>query len=100
MIVGADFGKGTRTGFYGSFLFACWDEDTETFQTIVKAGTGFSIDDLKRLHEVLNPLEIDVPDSQLRFKEKNVDVWFTPKVVLEIKAADFTLSPTYMAASS
>ena len=63
VIVGADFGKGTRTGLYGSFLFACWDEDTETFQTIVKAGTGFTADDLKWLYEVLNPLEIDVPDS-------------------------------------
>jgi len=31
VIVGADFGKGGWTGMYGSFLFACWDEDTETF---------------------------------------------------------------------
>jgi len=42
VVVGADFGKGTRTGMYGSLLFACYDEDTETFQTIAKAGTGFT----------------------------------------------------------
>lgn len=30
VIVGADYGTGSRTGYYGSFLFACWDEDTET----------------------------------------------------------------------
>jgi len=34
----------------------------------------------------------------VRFSEKNVDIWFAPKIVLEIKAADFTISPTYQAA--
>lgn len=34
----------------------------------------------------------------MRFSEKNVDIWFAPKIVLEIKAADFTISPTYQAA--
>jgi DNA ligase-1 len=31
VVVGADFGKGKRTGVYGSYLFACYNEDTETF---------------------------------------------------------------------
>lgn len=63
VVVGADYGKGNWTGLYGSFLFACWDEDTETFQTIVKAGTGFNVDDLNRMYEILKPLEIEVADS-------------------------------------
>jgi len=31
VVVGADYGKGNRTGVYGSLLFACYDEDTESF---------------------------------------------------------------------
>lgn len=29
VVVGADFGVGKRTGFFGSFLLACWNEDLE-----------------------------------------------------------------------
>lgn len=79
-------------------MFACYDDDTEVFQTIVKAGTGFSDEDLKFLYDKLNEHEIEQCDNRVRYKEKNIDVWFSPKIVLEIKAADLTLSPVYMAA--
>lgn len=29
VVVGADFGVGKRTGLFGSFLLACYDEDNE-----------------------------------------------------------------------
>lgn len=31
VVVGADYGKGKRTGMYGSFLLACYDENLEVF---------------------------------------------------------------------
>jgi DNA ligase-1 len=42
VVVGADHGQGKRTGWFGSFLLACWNDDIECFQTICKVGTGFS----------------------------------------------------------
>ena len=98
VVIGADYGKGKRTGLYGSFLFACFEEDAEVFQTVVKAGTGFSDDRLKEMYEKLKDLEVENPDLRIKYKEKNIDTWFQPKIVLEIKAADLTISPTYMAA--
>ena len=98
VVVGADFGTGKRTGTYGAFLLACWNEDLECLQTVCKVGTGFSDENLKLFHEALNPLEIDNAPSNLKYKSKNIDTWISPKIVWEIMAADLSLSPTYMAA--
>lgn len=46
---------------------------------------------------LMKDLVIDKPPSNLRFKEKNVDVWILPKYVWEIKCADLSLSPIYCA---
>ena len=98
VVVGADKGSGKRTGFYGAYLLACWNEDLECLQTVCKCGTGFSDEMLEKLHKELSELEIEQPPSNLRYKTKNCDVWLDPKAVWEIKAADLSLSPTYMAA--
>ena len=55
---------------YGSFLFACYEDDSEVFQTLVKAGTGFSDEDLKFLYDKLNEFEVEQPDSRIKYKEK------------------------------
>jgi len=98
VVVGADYGVGRRTGTYGAFLLACWNEDLECLQTVCKVGTGFSDENLKLFHEALNPLEIDNAPANLKYKSKNIDTWISPKIVWEIMAADLSLSPTYMAA--
>merc|ERR1711933_460317 len=49
--IGAFYGKGKRTGAYGAFLLAIYDPEEEEFQTVCKAGTGFSDEDLKTHYE-------------------------------------------------
>jgi len=100
VVVGADYGTGKRTGMFGSFLLACWDEDSEYLQTVCKIGTGFSDEILHKIHEDLSSLVIDKPPSNLKQKETKVDVWVSPQFVWEIKAADLSLSPIYTAALS
>eukprot|EP00923_Selenidium_pygospionis_P040400 GHVN01069799.1.p1 GENE.GHVN01069799.1~~GHVN01069799.1.p1 ORF type:complete len:452 (+),score=36.90 GHVN01069799.1:372-1727(+) len=51
--IGAFYGHGKRTGVYGAFLLACYDVDTECFQTCCKTATGFSAADLKSHFESL-----------------------------------------------
>ena len=50
------------------------------------------------MHGILKDLVVDKPPPNLKYKDKNVDVWLTPKYVWEIKCADLTLSPNYQAA--
>merc|ERR1712070_900039 len=49
--IGAFYGKGKRHGAYGAFLLAIWNSEDEEFQTVCKAGTGFSDEDLKTHYE-------------------------------------------------
>lgn len=96
--IGAWFGKGKRTGVYGSYLLAIWDGDNEEFQTITKIGTGFSEELLKQLSESLATNLIPQAKTYYRYPDTlTPDVWFEPKVVWEVKAADLSISPVHKA---
>ena len=100
--IGAWRGKGKRTGVYGGYLLACYDEDEEVYQTICKIGTGFSDEALKNLTEQMQPHIIAEPPGYYSYGEgPNVtpDVWFSPATVWEVMAADLSISPTHQAAA-
>ena len=42
VVVGADYGKGKRTGWFSSFLLAVYDEKNDQFQSICKCGSGIT----------------------------------------------------------
>ena len=97
-MVGGYYGKGKRTNVYGAFLLACYDADSEEYQTICKIGTGFSEEALDAHYKELKPLEMDKPRPDIKVGGAKPDVWFEPKVVWEVLTADLSLSPIYMAA--
>ncbi|OCB86086.1 DNA ligase I [Sanghuangporus baumii] len=98
VVVGAYYGKGKRTNVYGAFLLACYDADSEEYQTICKIGTGFSDEALQAHYEALNPLEMEKPRVDIKVGSAKPDVWFEPKIVWEVLTADLSLSPVYTAA--
>lgn len=97
-MVGAYIGKGKRANVYGAFLLACYNSDAEEYQTICKIGTGFSEEALAAHYETLKPLEITKPRGDIKVGGAKPDVWFEPKIVWEVLAADLSLSPVYTAA--
>ena len=96
--IGAFHGRGKRTGVYGAYLLACYDEETEDLQSICKIGTGFSDEDLNALSESLRGTVIDAPKSYFKYGDFKPDVWFDPSQVWEVKAADLSVSPAHQAA--
>ncbi|KAF7196423.1 DNA ligase 1 [Pseudocercospora fuligena] len=103
VVLGAYYGKGKRTNWYGAFHLACYNSSSEQYETVCNIGTGFSEAILAELHETLSPLVIDRAKpfyDHSSGKNDQPDVWFEPKYVWEVKTADLTLSPRYRAASS
>lgn len=97
--LGAYHGRGKRTGVYGAYLLACYDPDTEEFQSVCKIGTGFSDEDLISLSDSLNKHKIPIKSSQYNVSDQlECDVWFDAVQVWEIKAADLSKSSAHRGA--
>ncbi|EGV64198.1 ATP-dependent DNA ligase Cdc17 [Yamadazyma tenuis] len=98
VVVGAYNGRGKRTGNYGGFLLASYNDDTGEFETTCKIGTGFSDEDLTSLYNSLHPTEISQPKGSYVYDPSAVpDVWFEPTTLFEVLTADLSLSPIYKA---
>lgn len=97
--IGAYHGRGKRTGFYGAYLLAVFDPESEEFQSVCKIGTGFSDEDLKSLSDELNKHKIPKKSSQYNTSDAlECDVWFDAVQVWEVKAADLSKSPVHRGA--
>lgn len=97
VVVGGFFGKGRRTGNYGTLLLATYDEDEDVFTSICKVGTGFSDESLDQLYQILNP-KVTIKKNPRIISEMEADVWFEPELVIEVVASEITLSPIHKAA--
>ncbi len=97
VVIGAFFGRGRRTGRYGTLLLASYDYDQDVFTSICKVGTGFSDEDLDQLYQLLSD-KITIKKNPRIDSEMEADVWFEPELVIEVVASEITLSPIHKAA--
>ena len=97
VVVGAFHGRGKRAGTYGALLLAAYNSENDIFETVTKCGTGFTDEDLDKLPEMMKKHVI--PHKHPRVKSLiEADVFFEPKMVIEVLGAEITLSPIHTCA--
>jgi len=97
VVVGAFHGRGKRAGTYGALLLAAYNPDDDIFETVCKCGSGFTDEDLEKIPKMVEPHRIGHQHPRVE-SNLEADVWFEPKVVLEIIGAEITLSPIHTCA--
>jgi DNA ligase-1 len=94
IIIGAYFGRGRRTGLYGTLLLGTYNPEQDNFPSICKVGTGFTDESLDQLYQILSN-NVTLKKNSRIISEMEADVWLEPELVLEIVASEITLSPIH-----
>jgi len=95
VLVGAFYGKGRRTGVYGTYIGAVYDPESGKFIAFTRFFSGLT-------DELSESLTKDIKKYKLRKKPRNVicedipDVWFEPEVVIEIIGDEITISEKFL----
>jgi len=97
VVIGAFYGRGRRTGKYGALLLATYNDNTDTFPSICKVGTGFTDESLDQFYQILSD-KITLKKNPRIESGLDADVWFEPEVVIEVVASEITLSPLHKTA--
>ncbi|TPX59131.1 hypothetical protein PhCBS80983_g02663 [Powellomyces hirtus] len=100
--IGAWYGTGRKATWYSPILLACWNPETECFESFCKCMSGFSDAFYKSMKDRYSPESgklLPGPKSYFTISDsQRPDVWFLPSEVWEIRGADLTVSPVHQAA--
>jgi len=99
VVLGYYVGQGRRSSLgIGAFLVGVYNQDTDSFESVAKVGTGMTdlefIDLKNRCDAVVITHKLD--NVQVA-KNLFPDVWVYPAIVCEIRADDITQSPLHTA---
>ncbi len=94
VVVGAYYGRGRRAGTYGALLCAVYNDKKDKFETFCKLGSGFTDKTLAELPKKFR--KIDHKPARLEVARTMIpDVWFDPRMVVEVTGAEITKSPNH-----
>ncbi|KAF5479953.1 hypothetical protein F2P56_000734 [Juglans regia] len=96
--IGAWHGNGRKAGWYSPFLVACYNPDTEEFQSVCRVMSGFADSFYREMKDFFSGDTILSKKPPYYLTAEVPDMWFLPELVWQIRGADFTLSPVHKAA--
>ncbi|XP_057757120.1 DNA ligase 6 isoform X1 [Arachis stenosperma] len=96
--IGAWHGNGRKAGWYSPFLMACYNPETEEYQSVCRVMSGFSDSFYKEMKEFFSEDNVLSKKPLYYRTAEEPDMWFCPQLVWEIRGADFTVSPVHHAA--
>ncbi|XP_013588651.1 PREDICTED: DNA ligase 1 isoform X2 [Brassica oleracea var. oleracea] len=96
--IGAWHGNGRKAGWYSPFLMACYNPETEEFQSVCRVMSGFSDAFYIEMKEFYSEDKILAKKPPYYRTGETPDMWFPAEVVWEIRGADLTVSPVHSAA--
>lgn len=99
VILGYYFGRGKRASFgIGAFLVGIYNEETDTFQTVAKIGTGLTDQEWRDQKKQCDELSVEKQPANVECaKELYPDVWVSPEIVCLVRADEITRSPLHKA---
>ncbi|CAK8542670.1 unnamed protein product [Lathyrus sativus] len=96
--IGAWHGNGRKAGWYSPFLMACFNPETEEYQSVCRVMSGFSDSFYIEMKEIFSGDKVLSKKPPYYQTGETPDMWFCPQLVWEIRGADFTVSPVHHAA--
>ncbi|XP_057436491.1 DNA ligase 6 isoform X2 [Lotus japonicus] len=96
--IGAWHGNGRKAGWYSPFLMACFNPETEEYQSVCRVMSGFSDSFYIEMKEFFSGDRVLLKKPPYYQTGETPDMWFCPELVWEIRGADFTVSPVHHAA--
>jgi DNA ligase-1 len=95
VLVGYFHGRGSRARFgIGALLGAVYDEQSDTFKTIAKIGSGLSEAEWVRIRELLDGCRVAHRPARVE-SLLEPDVWVEPRYVVTVLADEITKSPVH-----
>jgi len=93
-IIGALYGKGKRSGNYGTLLAAVYNKERDMFESICRVASGLTDELLGKLPDILDKYKSKKKPARID-SGMEPDVWFKPGEVAEIVGAEITESPVH-----
>jgi len=94
VLIGAFYGKGRRTGVYGTYIGAVYDPENDNYIAFTRFFSGLT-------DELSESLTRDMEQFKVVKKPKNVicedkpDIWLKPEVIIEITGDEITMSDKF-----
>ncbi len=94
VLIGAFFGKGRRTGVYGTYIGAVYDPTNDTFIAFTRFFSGLTDELSESLTRDMEKYIVIKPPKNVICEDKP-DIWLKPEVVMEITGDEITISDKF-----